>query len=83
MPNWQQVLFGEPVAPRAATRGGSAPPSALPPAEIQRLIEAEAVRQGVDPQIAVAIAKQESWLNPNAVGDNGIGIVSAAAGRGH
>lgn len=47
------------------------PPSALPKSEIQRLIEAEAVRQGLTPEVVVAIARQESGLNPTAVGDNG------------
>ena len=44
-----------------------------PPQESEhtRLIRAEAVRQGVDPDLAVAVATQESYLNPNAVGDGG------------
>ena len=34
-------------------------------------IRAEAIQQGVDPDLAVAVATQESYLNPNARGDNG------------
>jgi hypothetical protein len=34
-------------------------------------IRGEAQQQGVDPDLAVSIATQESYLNPNAKGDNG------------
>ena len=47
------------------------PPYALDKSEMQRRIEAEAIRQGLNPALVVAVAQQESWLNPNAVGDNG------------
>jgi hypothetical protein len=40
-------------------------------ARIIERITAEATRQGVDPKLALAVATQESSLNPNAVGDNG------------
>ena len=38
---------------------------------ITRLIEVEAQLQGVDPRLAVAVAQQESALDPNNPGDNG------------
>jgi hypothetical protein len=34
-------------------------------------IRGEATKQGVDPDLALSVALQESHLNPNAVGDNG------------
>jgi hypothetical protein len=34
------------------------------PALIQRLVEVEAVKQGLDPQYAAAVARQESGFNP-------------------
>lgn len=66
MANLYAELFG------AAARTG-APETTVPlrPAAIQRRIEAEAVRQGVPPALALAVARQESGLNPHAVGDNG------------
>ena len=69
MANWA-FLFEANTAPRTQARAAS-PSRALPQAEIRRLIEAEARRQGVHPAYAVAIARQESGLNPAAVGDNG------------
>lgn len=39
--------------------------------DIKRLIEVEARLQGVDPQLALAVATQESYLSPNATGDGG------------
>ena len=36
-----------------------------------RLIKITALQRGVDPDLAVAVAKQESWLNPSAQGDGG------------
>lgn len=39
--------------------------------QIRALIADEARRQGVDPRLALAVAMQESYLNPNAVGDRG------------
>jgi hypothetical protein len=62
MPNWR-FLFQEPATPRAPARQDRS-------AVVQR-IRAEAQRQGVDPALAVAVATQESYLNPDAVGDNG------------
>lgn len=42
---------------------------------IETLVIAEAVKQGLDPQLALAIAKTESSLNPNAIGSKGeIGV---------
>jgi len=38
---------------------------------IQRLIALEATERGVDPALAVAVAQQESGLNPRATGDGG------------
>lgn len=38
---------------------------------IQQIIIDEANRQGVNPQLALAVAKQESGFNPNARGDGG------------
>ena len=61
--DWNHLLFGGPSATTHA-----APPGR---AAITRLIEQEARRQGVDPGIAVAIARQESGLDPTAVGDRG------------
>jgi len=43
--------------------------------EIKKLIIAEAIKQQVDPVIALAVAKVESDFNPNAVGSVGeIGV---------
>ena len=55
---------------QARTAGGG------PPAEsdITRAIRAEATRQGVDPDLAVAVATQESYLKPDQVGDGGEAI---------
>ena len=66
MTDWRSVLFGTPAttAPRSAQRADAGPDRA----GVVRLIEAEARRQGVDPQLAVAIARQESGLDPQAVG---------------
>ncbi len=50
-----------------------------------RLIEITALKRGVDPALAVAVARQESSLNPNAEGDSGksLGLfqLSAAAAQ--
>ena len=50
-----------------------------------RFIELTALQRGVDPALAVAVARQESSLNPNAVGDGGksLGLfqLSAAAAQ--
>ena len=43
------------------------------PGTIQGKIVSEAYRQGVDPALALAIAKQESGFNPNAFGDVNVG----------
>ena len=44
--------------------------------QIKQMIIAEAKKQGVDPNLALAVAKQESSFNPNArnvnKGDNGV-----------
>ena len=64
MVDWKAELLGSAASPRAGAQGREK-------AEIQRLIEAEARRQGVNPAYAVAIARQESGLDPTAVGDNG------------
>jgi hypothetical protein len=39
--------------------------------QIRQMIIAESRRQGVDPRLSLAVSTQESYLNPNAVGDNG------------
>ena len=39
--------------------------------DITRLIDIESQLQDVDPRLARVVAQQESWLNPNAVGDKG------------
>jgi hypothetical protein len=59
--DWGQELF---AAPTRAT-----PPSDRS-AVVQRIVR-EARRQGVDPDLAVAVATQESSLDPGKVGDNG------------
>lgn len=40
-------------------------------ATIEEMIRVEAVKQGIDPDIAVAVAKVESNLNPKALGSFG------------
>lgn len=42
--------------------------------QIKARIRSEAQQQGVDPDLALAVATQESYLNPNARGDNGKSI---------
>jgi Transglycosylase SLT domain len=41
------------------------------PDDIKRLIEVEAQLQGVDPRLALAVAQQESGLDPHNPGDSG------------
>lgn len=69
MPDWNDLLFGGRAAETvpAATGGGSARGRS----PLVQRIWREAQRQGVDPALAVAVATQESYLNPDAVGDNG------------
>lgn len=43
----------------------------IPNANIKQIIINEAMKQGVDPQLALAIAQHESGFNPNALGDSG------------
>lgn len=43
----------------------------IPNADIKQIIINEAKKQGVDPQLALAVAQQESGFNPNALGDGG------------
>jgi soluble lytic murein transglycosylase-like protein len=62
--DWQQTLFGA----HAPTRTTATPPDR---SGIVQQIRQEAQRRGVDPDLAVAVATQESSLTPNAVGDNG------------
>lgn len=45
--------------------------SKFTPNDIQQMIINEANRQGLDPNIALAVAQNESGFNPNAIGDNG------------
>src|SRR5262249_23222880 len=49
-------------------------PMALTREQVTQWIVAEARRQGVDPQLALAVATQESGLNAGAVGDRGRAI---------
>lgn len=44
---------------------------ALTSSQIEQMIRNEAISQGLDPNLAVAIAKTESSLNPNAVSNTG------------
>jgi hypothetical protein len=44
---------------------------ALTSSDIEQLIRNEATAQGLDPNLAVAVAKTESSLNPNAVSSEG------------
>lgn len=44
---------------------------ALSSSQIEQMIRSEAINQGLDPNLAVAIAKTESSLNPNAVSSEG------------
>jgi hypothetical protein len=69
MPDWNDLLFGGRAAETvpAATGGGSARGRS----PLVQRIWREAQRQGVDPALAVAVATQESYLNPGAVGDHG------------
>src|SRR3982751_6275245 len=43
----------------------------VPPAEVRAIIEEEAQAAGVDPQLALAVAFQESGFNNEAIGDSG------------
>jgi soluble lytic murein transglycosylase-like protein len=74
-----------PTADRPGTAAGLSPdaltqryfpapapaPDATSPVAWQALIRQEALRQGVDPALALAVAHQESEFNPHAVGDHG------------
>lgn len=66
MPN---AAAAPPTVPRTAS-AGMRPESNL----YARMIREEAQRQGVDPDLAVAVATQESSLNPQAIGDGGKAI---------
>ena len=44
------------------------------PATLEEIISAFAKQQGIPPALALAVAKRESSLNPNAVGDSGQAI---------
>ena len=72
----QAPAAGAAAPTTAATSGQPAGRAGQPPQESEhtRLIRAEAIRQDVDPDLAVAVATQESYLNPNAVGDGGKSI---------
>lgn len=39
--------------------------------DVMQIVINEAIKNGIDPLIALALAKAESSLNPNAIGDNG------------
>lgn len=53
----------------------------LTTAQIQQMITAEANRQGVDPNLALAVAKTESSLDPNALSNKGaIGLFQLTPG---
>ena len=59
---WGQELFATPTLAAAAAPGRSS---------VVQQIRQEARRQGVDPDLAVAVATQESRLDPGQVGDQG------------
>ena len=62
----QQTITNTPQQPTRRNYG-------FRPDTIQGKIVSEAYRQGVDPALALAIAKQESGFNPNAFGDVNVG----------
>lgn len=61
-------LYGELFGSRDTSGTSRARTQGAPARDIRRLIEAEARRQGVSPALALAIARQESGLDPGAVG---------------
>lgn len=61
-------LIGQPIAQGIALgiqQGGSGIN------DVMQIVINEAIKNGIDPLIALALAKAESGLNPNAIGDNG------------
>ncbi len=65
-PKLQQTITNTPQQPARRNYG-------FKPDTIQGKIVSEAYKQGVDPALALAIAKQESGFNPNAFGDINVG----------
>lgn len=65
-PKIQQVVTNTPQQPARRNYG-------FRPDTIQGKIVSEAYRQGVDPALALAVARQESGFNPNAFGDVNVG----------
>src|SRR5690349_16093489 len=47
------------------------PTAGLQPASWEDVVRAVARQEGVNPSLAIAVAKKESSLNPTAVGDGG------------
>ena len=72
MVDWKTELFGGQTAPRSGAQGMEKADTST----IRRMIEAEAVRQGLSPALVEAVIRQESGFDPQARSPKGaIGLM--------